>query len=66
MLDFTHANLNNTDFSQTKNVRSKAQMMDGFICANTVRMYFSGCQCEDHVFRNDIGFLNAPSDKSVK
>ena len=65
MLDFTYANLANTDFSQTKYVQPKDQMMDGFIFANMVHMYFSGCQFEDDMFRNDIGFANLPSDKSV-
>ena len=50
MLDFTHA---------------KDQVMDGFIFAKMVHMYFSGCQFEDHMFRNDIGFANVPSNKSV-
>ena len=56
ILDFTHANLAQADFPRQKNLRPKDQMMDGFICANILHMYFSGCQFGDHMFQNDIGF----------
>ena len=53
MLDFTHANLVHTDFSQPKNSRPKDQLMDGFICANMVHTEYNRWSTPEREFCGD-------------